>query len=88
MAFVQQESEGEMLESTLVQIREVVDKYIRPALQADGGDIEVVDFQDNVLSVRLQGACSCCPHARMTLENAVGNTIRQAVAQDIEIKSV
>lgn len=77
-----------MSENVLVQIKEVVDKYIRPALQADGGDIEVVNFQDNVLSVRLQGACSCCPHARMTLENAVGNTIRQAVSQDIVIEAL
>jgi len=77
-----------MSENILMQINEIVDKYIRPALQADGGDIEIVDFQDDVLSVRLQGACSCCPHARMTLENAVGNTIRQAVSQDIKIKSV
>ncbi len=77
-----------MSENVLIQINEVVDKYIRPALQADGGDIEIVDFRDNVLSVRLQGACSCCPHARMTLENAVGNTIRQAVSEDIVIKAL
>ena len=77
-----------MSEEVLSQINEVVDKYIRPALQADGGDIEIVDFQDNVLSVRLQGACSCCPHARMTLENAVGNTIRQSVSQNITIKAL
>ncbi len=77
-----------MSEEVLLRINEVVNKYIRPALQADGGDIEIVDFQDNVLSVKLQGACSCCPHARMTLENAVGNTIRQAVSQDITIKAL
>lgn len=77
-----------MSEEVLSQINEVVDKYIRPALQADGGDIEIVDFQDNVLSVRLQGACSCCPHARVTLENAVGNTIRQSVSQNITIKAL
>ncbi|MBO4405948.1 MAG: NifU family protein [Alphaproteobacteria bacterium] len=77
-----------MSENVLVQINEVVDKYIRPALQADGGDIEIVDFRGNVLSVRLQGACSCCPHARMTLENAVGNTIRQVVSRDIIIKAL
>ena len=77
-----------MSEGILLQINDVVNKYIRPALQADGGDIEIIDFQDNVLSVRLQGACSCCPHARMTLENAVGNTIRQAVSQDIVIKAL
>ena len=68
-------------------VKEALDMF-RPQLQADGGDIEIIDFQDNVLSVRLQGACSCCPHARMTLENAVGNTIRQAVSQDIVIKAL
>ena len=77
-----------MSEGILLQINDVVNKYVRPALQADGGDIEIIDFQDNVLSVRLQGACSCCPHARVTLENAVGNTIRQAVSQDIVIKAL
>ena len=77
-----------MSKEVLLQINEVVDKYIRPALQADGGDIEIVDFEDNVLSVKLRGACSCCPHARMTLENAVGNTIRQAVSQDVIIKAL
>ena len=77
-----------MTEEILSQIKEVVDGYIRPALQEDGGDIEIIEFKDNVLSVRLQGSCSCCPHARMTLENAVGNTIRQAIDQDITIKSV
>ena len=77
-----------MSKEVLLQINEVVDKYIRPALQADGGDIEIVDFEDNVLSVKLRGACSCCPHARMTLENAVGNTIRQSVSQDITIKAL
>ena len=77
-----------MSEEVLLRINEVVNKYIRPALQADGGDIEIVDFHDNVLSVKLQGACSCCPHARMTLENAVGNTIHQAVSQDITIKAL
>lgn len=77
-----------MSRGVLLQINEVVDKYVRPALQADGGDIEVVDFKENILSVRLKGACSCCPHARMTLENAVGNTIRQAVSQDIIIKAL
>ncbi len=77
-----------MSENVLIRINEVIDEYVRPALQSDGGDIEVVGLQDNVLSVRLQGACSCCPHARMTLENAVENTIKQAVSEDITVKSV
>ena len=77
-----------MKEQMLLHINEVVDKYIRPGLQSDGGDIEVVDFRDNVLSVRLQGACSCCPHAQMTLENAVDNIIHKAVSPDIIVKAL
>lgn len=77
-----------MKEQMLLHINEVVDKYIRPGLQSDGGDIEVVDFRDNVLSVRLQGACSCCPHAQMTLENAVENIIHKAVSPDIIVKAL
>lgn len=77
-----------MTEQMLLRINEVIDKYIRPSLQLDGGDIEIVDFQDGVLSVRLQGACSCCPHAQMTLENAVENTIHQTVSPNIVVKAL
>lgn len=77
-----------MSEEILKQINEVIDTYIRPSLQMDGGDIEVVDFRDNILSVRLAGACSCCPHARMTLENAVGDTIHKFISQNIAIQAV
>lgn len=77
-----------MKEQMLLRINEVINKYIRPSLQLDGGDIEVVDFKDNVLSVRLQGACSCCPHAQMTLENAVENTIHQAISPNIIVKAL
>ena len=42
------------------KVQEVLDK-IRPSLQADGGDVELVDVQDGVVQVRLQGACKGCP---------------------------
>ena len=58
---------------------------IRPYLQADGGDIELVSVEDGVVKVRLQGACSCCPGARMTLQMGVERKLKEAVP---EVKKV
>lgn len=59
---------------------------IRPALQADGGDIELVDVgEDGVVKVKLQGACHGCPGAAMTLKMGVERLLRANVP---EVKSV
>ena len=58
---------------------EKVLEIIRPALQADGGDIELVDIKEGVISVRLQGACAGCPLSQMTLKNFVEATIKKKV---------
>jgi Fe-S cluster biogenesis protein NfuA len=59
---------------------------VRPLLQRDGGDVELVDVQDDgVVKVRLTGACSGCPMSTMTLKNAIEETIKNEVP---EIKSV
>ena len=58
---------------------------IRPALMADGGNIELVDIVDGVVRVRLMGACSGCPHAALTLKQGVERAIRSEVP---EVKGV
>jgi len=58
---------------------------IRPALQADGGDIELVDVVDGVVKVRLKGACGGCPMSQMTLKMGVEKTLKKDVP---EVKSV
>jgi Fe-S cluster biogenesis protein NfuA len=59
---------------------------IRPNLQADGGDIELVDItEDNVVQVRLQGACRGCPGAVMTLKMGVERLLKERIP---EVKSV
>ena len=59
---------------------------IRPYLQQDGGDLEFVELtNDNVVKVRLTGACGSCPHAIMTLKQGVEQAVRRALP---EIKSV
>jgi Fe-S cluster biogenesis protein NfuA len=69
-------------------MREIVEKAlqkIRPALQADGGDIELIDVVDGVVRVRLTGACGGCPMSQMTLKMGVEKVLKQQVP---EVKSV
>ncbi|MBL8026783.1 MAG: NifU family protein [Fibrobacteres bacterium] len=63
-------------------------KTIRPALQADGGDIEFVDLVDNVVKVKLTGACSGCPHAGMTLKAGVERTLRAKFPEIVRVENV
>ena len=58
---------------------------IRPHLQADGGDVELVDVQDGVVRVRLTGACSGCPMSTMTLRQGIERVLKGEVP---EIKKV
>lgn len=59
---------------------------IRPALQADGGDIELIDVgEDGIVQVKLTGACGGCPMSQMTLKMGVERTLKKIVP---EVKSV
>jgi len=58
---------------------------IRPALQADGGDLEFIDFNDGVVTLRLKGACGSCPMSLMTLKQGIEVRLRQEIP---EVKSV
>lgn len=65
-------------------MRENVEKAlekIRPSLQADGGDVELVDVVDGVVKVRLTGACGGCPMSQMTLKMGVEKVIKQFVPE-------
>lgn len=69
-------------------MRERVEKVInriRPAVQMDGGDIQLVDVADGIVKVRLVGACVGCPSSMMTLKMGIERAIRTEVP---EIKSV
>jgi len=67
------------------QVQEALDK-IRPALQRDGGDVELVEVTDDgIVKVKLQGACGGCPMSQMTLKMGIEKVVKQSVPQ---IKSV
>jgi Fe-S cluster biogenesis protein NfuA len=68
--------------------REAVEKAlekVRGGLQRDGGDISLVDIRDDVVYVKMRGACSGCPMAAVTLKNFVEATLKKEIP---EIKSI
>lgn len=62
---------------------------VRPALQADGGDVELVDVSDEgVVSVRLTGACGSCPMSTMTLKMGIEKTLKEQLPEVKEVVQV
>ncbi len=64
------------------KIEEVIDKEIRPSLQADGGDIDLLDvFEDGTVKVKLTGACGSCPMAQITLKMSVEYVLKKLIPE-------
>jgi len=72
-----------MLDRTVIQ--GVIDR-VRPFLQRDGGDVQLVDItEDNIVRVKLVGACGTCPMSTMTLKNSIEAELKNSVP---EVKAV
>lgn len=72
-------------------MREKVEKVIeeiRPFLQADGGNIELIDIQDGIVKVKLMGACGSCPMSQLTLKRGVEARLKDRVPEIKEVVSV
>ena len=61
---------------------------IRPALQADGGDVEFIDFVDGKVLVRLQGACGSCPMSVMTLKNGIEARLKAKIPEVDSVEQI
>ncbi len=61
---------------------------IRPALMADGGNVELVAVEDGIVKVRLQGACGTCPSALMTLKEGIELRVKEEVPEIKEVEAV
>ncbi len=61
---------------------------IRPALQADGGDVELVDVTEGVVKLKLKGACSGCPMAAITLKSGIERALKQQIPEVKEVIAV
>ena len=67
---------------------EVALGLIRPALLADGGDVELVDVSEGVVTLRLSGACAGCPMAAMTLQQGIERVLREQVPEIKEVIAI
>ena len=68
---------------------EIALEQVRPALKADGGDVELVEVTDDgVVKVRLTGACGGCPMSQMTLKDGIERHLKSVVAEVKEVVSV
>ncbi len=61
---------------------------IRPALRADGGDVELVGVTEGVVKLRLKGACAGCPMSTMTLKNGIERILKQQIPEVKEVVAV
>jgi len=61
---------------------------VRPSLQADGGDIELVDVVDGIVKVRLKGACAGCPMSQMTLKMGVEAYLKKQISDVKAVEAV
>lgn len=75
-----------MLDRTVIQ--GVIDR-VRPFLQRDGGDVQLVDItEDNIVRVKLVGACGTCPMSTMTLKNGIEAELKKSVPEVKAVESV
>jgi Fe-S cluster biogenesis protein NfuA len=75
-----------------MSLREKVEKAlesVRSHLQADGGNVELIDANENgIVKVKLTGSCGCCPMSAMTLQYGITNAIKQAVPEVKDVQSI
>lgn len=69
------------------KVQEVLDR-IRPALQADGGDVELVDVVGGTVKVKLVGACAGCPMSQLTLANGVERVLKEQIPEVERVEPV
>jgi len=61
---------------------------IRGMLQADGGDLEIVEIKDTIVKLRLKGACGGCPHASITIKQGIERDLKESVSDKITVERV
>ncbi len=72
----------------VLQIRELLDTRVRPAVASDGGDIVFHGYRDGVVLLHMQGACSGCPSSRATLKHGIENLLRHYVPEVVSVEQV
>ncbi len=75
-------------DEVVVQIRELIDTRVRPAVAQDGGDIVYKGFEDGIVYLHMQGACAGCPSSTETLKYGIENMLRHYVPEVQEVRAV
>jgi len=70
------------------KIKDLLEKYVKPAIQMDGGHIEYRGFEDGVVKLALQGSCSGCPSSLVTLKSGIEGLLKRMVPEVTEVESV
>ena len=83
-AATSEEDEDEIV----VQIKELLETRVRPAVAQDGGDIIFHDFEDGVVYLHMQGSCSGCPSSTATLKAGIENMLRHYIPEVVEVRAV
>jgi Fe-S cluster biogenesis protein NfuA len=68
-----------------IRIKGALDKYVKPAVEMDGGNISFVKFEDGKLTLQLQGSCSGCPSSTITLKQGIENLLKRFVPEVQEV---
>lgn len=82
------EADDDLLDEISKQVKELIEKRVRPAVAMDGGDISFEKFDKGIVYLRLSGACSGCPSSTITLKNGVENMLRHYVPEVLEVRQV
>jgi Fe-S cluster biogenesis protein NfuA len=69
------------------KVQEVLNE-IRPNLQNDGGDVELVNIENDIVQVRLKGTCAGCPYSTMTLKNGIEKLLKERIPSIKAVESV
>jgi len=75
-------------DGVVMQIKELLDTRVRPAVAQDGGDIIFDSFENGVVYLHMQGACSGCPSSTMTLKHGIENMLRHYIPEVMEVRAV
>lgn len=68
-----------------IKIKQILDDEIRPAIAMDGGDVELRRYENGIVTLHLQGACSTCPSSTMTLKMGIENRLKSEIPEIIEV---
>jgi len=71
----------------VVKIKDLIDTYVKPAVEMDGGNIEFKSFKEGIVTVILQGSCSGCPSSTVTLKSGIEGMLKRMVPEVTEVVS-